>query len=705
MNTTTEPAAATALENAGTAAEAEAAATAATAPREPIASPVSGRRKIGVPIVLLLCLMGGAVGQFMLQKKWHPPAEAADDATNSAVATTPEFAPHSVLMHIDTLIRAGCYAEALAVCQASASPPTAADARSWSYREAVCLEALGRLKEAVAAYHRAEPPRGDQAAWARALLGQARCAVARGDLVTAQNLVDRVLLRSGHPDCNGTAIGDECRFVQAQLEALRLGPVRALDPLDAEAVAWPALTGQFDRYYDWLPPDTPPTGSAGPSLPNALELRPATDVPGGYEVTAHLAERPIVDLLQHVAQSLQRPLQLDASVTPTLAHEVTAVNVESLPLADFLAALTRRFGLRYHIEPQALIVQPGVTPPARATVAQAFQRLLATAPAHPLAASIQVWLGNFYSLDGCWHEAARAYQHVVEQSPTAMAEALYNLGLAELRLGLFSAARSRFINLVDHAPRTKWVDYAWWWVGRTHLDTGDITTAQKFFTTARDSRTREVISAATLGLCLCEWLKGSDHSIRAWLEETRFSTREAHGQLVAFMEALQQYRRGPSDSRRARLLQAIGECNEGRDLGPAGFFFVGQVYRELHHPEKMVLLYDRATASLRGPLAIQMTFAAAEWYFLHDKREAARSRYFAIAATDPQGLGPQAELRLAEIAFRDGEVEECLKTCRRLVHRAGVDPAEVLKLMGRAYETLRQYRQAAECFAGRVPND
>lgn len=706
MNTTLEPTP-PAVDNAWTATDAAAAAAAATSPREAVPPQASGRRKIFAPLLLLICLAGGAGGSFMLQMQLQPPAESPSDDAHPPVVAAAELSPHSALLHIDTLIRAGSYAEALALCQSSPAPTNPAEARSWAYREAVCLEALGRLKDAIAAYHRSEPPSGDQAAWARALLGQARCAITSGDLVTAQKWLDRVLLQSGHPDCLGTTIGDECRFLQTRLDALRLGPVQALDPLDAEAVAWPAMAGELDHYYDWLPPDTLPTGSAGPALPNTLEVRPAPDVPGGYEVTAHLAERPIVDLLQLVAHNLQRPLQLDPTAAASLAKEVTAVNVDALPLADFLAALTHRFGLRYQIEPDTLTVQPGAVSPTREAVTRAFQRFLTTAPAHPLAASARVWLGNLHFLDGRWHEAARAYQHVVEKSPTAAAlpEALYNLGLAELHLGLFSAARSRFINLVDHAPRTKWVDYAWWWVGRTHLDTGDFASAHKFFTTARHGRSREVSSGATLGLCWCELLHGRDNSIRTWLEETRFAPRESHAALVAFLEALLQYRSGPTDSRRQRVLRTLGECAEGRDLGPAGFFFVGQVYRELNQPEKMVVLYDRATESLRGPLAIRMMFEAAEWYFLHDKRDAARSRYFAIAATDPKGLGPQAELRLAELAFRDGAIGECLEGCRSLVNRSGVNQVEVLKLMGRAYEALRQYRRAAECFAGRVPND
>ena len=43
--------------------------------------------------------------------------------------------------------------------------------------------------------------------------------------------------------------------------------------------------------------------------------------------------------------------------------------------------------------------------------------------------------------------------------------------------------------------------------------------------------------------------------------------------------------------------------------------------------------------------------------------------------------------------------------CRAIADLSNVERSEVLALMGRAYEARRNYRHAAECFAGRVPTD
>jgi hypothetical protein len=75
----------------------------------------------------------------------------------------------------------------------------------------------------------------------------------------------------------------------------------------------------------------------------------------------------------------------------------------------------------------------------------------------------------------------------------------------------------------------------------------------------------------------------------------------------------------------------------------------------------------------------------------------------AVAALDPKGLGPRAELRLADLELRAGRAAECVKRCRALATRAGAPRADVLALMGKAYEVQKNYRAAAECYGGRVP--
>jgi tetratricopeptide (TPR) repeat protein len=154
-----------------------------------------------------------------------------------------------------------------------------------------------------------------------------------------------------------------------------------------------------------------------------------------------------------------------------------------------------------------------------------------------------------------------------------------------------------------------------------------------------------------------------------------------------------------------RVAESLKSIGEGRLLGPSGYLMAGRVYREIGWYDRSAGVYDAASAIVRGPLAMRMTFEAAERYDHIDLRNEARKRYTVVAAVDREALGTKAELRLAELAARDRRGQECVERSRALIGREGVDVAEVMALMGRGYELLKQYRQAAECFAGRIPEE
>ncbi|MBN9120338.1 MAG: tetratricopeptide repeat protein [Planctomycetes bacterium] len=376
-----------------------------------------------------------------------------------------------------------------------------------------------------------------------------------------------------------------------------------------------------------------------------------------------------------------------------------------MPLDEVLVALLGTSGVGWKLDADALGLAPAPAVHTRDAAETALRRALAAAPEHPRAQAVRVWLANFDFTTGRTREAAKGYQQLIDTAPELpeVVYAVYNIGLSELRTGELRAARSRFVDLVDRAPRSRWADYGWWWAGRTNLDTGDTAAARKAFRSALSGRTREVSSAAAMGVCVCELLDGTDERARAVLEDARVAPREAHMALWEALEDLLRFRTTPTESRRAVLLKALHGSDDARALGPGGAYLAGRVYRDLGMPDKMLALYDKATESTRGPLAMRMTFDAAAWCDLSERVGPARQRYLAVAATDPKGLGPQAELRLAAMALRAGDPDECLRRCRGLAARSGVDRSEVLALMGRGYEVKRNYRLAAECFAGRVP--
>jgi hypothetical protein len=75
-----------------------------------------------------------------------------------------------------------------------------------------------------------------------------------------------------------------------------------------------------------------------------------------------------------------------------------------------------------------------------------------------------------------------------------------------------------------------------------------------------------------------------------------------------------------------------------------------------------------------------------------------------LARSDLGRWAAESRLRLAEIALLDDRPQEALQACRKLLEdKQPVKRETVLPLMGQAYEKAGEYRQAARCFAGQLP--
>ncbi len=685
-----------------------------TAPNQstPIPASIRGRFRRAIRVSLVIaCATGGAAGSLAFQTNRNPTATTAkpDEPVSPGIAPpngepVPNLVGAPFAARIDTLIRAGCYADALAACREAPRTTFGADECPLAYREALSLEGLGKWKDADAAFKKAE---GDTnaGAWARAILGRARCAVAQDSFPAAWVFLNRVLLRTGHPECRGTKVYEEALSIRARLAVLEAGAVPALGPLNADALAWPSLRVSADQYLDWLPTDSATGSPASGAVGEVVEVHHNVESHGTPEVTVRLSSRPAIDVLRAVAAAAGLEIRADNNASTFLTATVGPVEVERLPLGELLGSLTERDGIAWTIQSGTLQLThaPRVTEPD--ATADLLRRVLAIAPEHPATAATRVTLANLDAHAGRIRSAARGYKQVIEirSSRPEATHAAYNLGLLELKEGNRASARSRFLEVIDRAPGTHWADLGWCWVARTHLDGGDTVSARSAYRTALNGNTKEALSAAALGVCTCDLLDGSDESARSLLRDTRLSVRESHAMLGTFYESLLRYRGAPTESRRELLLTAIEGSNHGRAFGPAGVYFVGRVYAELGLAQQMCDLYDTAINDARGPFALRMTFTAAARYDHLDMRKQARTRYAALAAADPDTFGAQSELRLAALDAREGNGAEAVRRCRSLLNRAGVERTEVLAVMGHGYELQKKFGHAAECFAGRVP--
>jgi tetratricopeptide (TPR) repeat protein len=555
-------------------------------------------------------------------------------------------------------------------------------------------------------------------------------------------------LRSGDPSCQGQQILGECLFLLGRAEVQTLPPPPPLDPFDITAIAWPPLDGGLDRYLDWLPAEPPPTahheakthptpdtahheakdhpapdtahheakGQPNPDTAHHEAKDQPTTPESGWlapffhrdSVRLKQAEWPITHQLRAIGTSVGMKVKIEPKAEEKLAAISMAIDLERAPLSAVLTSLTRKYGFSWRIADGVIAIEPAGHPNETAQRELALQMLrqgLAFAPEHPRARAARINAANLDLGAGRRRKAAVEYRQFLEIEPHAAESvyATYNLGLIELSNENWPVAQARFLDTIDRGPESKWADLGWWWLGRTQLDTGDTTAARKPFQIAREAKTRVVAAAAELGTAACALLEGEDEEVREILRSHRVNNRESHAAMADFFESLLRYRNSPSETRGKRVADALLAIGEGRLLGPAGFLLAGQAYREIGRYDRAAGLYDAAVELVRGPLAVRMTFEAAERYDQLDLRVEARKRYTVVAAVDQETWGLKAELRLADLAIRDRHGEECIRRCRALIGRKGIDSAEVLALMGRGYEFLKQYRLAAECFAGRVP--
>jgi tetratricopeptide (TPR) repeat protein len=342
----------------------------------------------------------------------------------------------------DILLRAGRYAAALDVLKAAPVAPGAGAAVA--YREGLCLEALGRTGEADAAYRRAEEETGAVATRTPARLGRARCAAVAGDRDAARRTLDAVVLQSGHPDCRGRHVLEECLYVRAGLEAATLAPAPPPAAFALDAPARVPLAGGWAEYLDWLPVTPLPAAPPVPGTPaGRIEVRREGD---DTRVTARATDRPPAQFLRDLAAAAGLTARIPDAAG--LDAGPVSVEVEDAPLPEVLTALAGRAGWR--IDGGVLAVS-AAGPPAPVG---ALRLALTAAPAHPTALAARLALANLDFAAGRWREAGPEYQRILDAHRTSgvTVPAAYNLGLVELRGGRPAAARKCFLDVADRDP-------------------------------------------------------------------------------------------------------------------------------------------------------------------------------------------------------------------------------------------------------------
>ncbi|MBA2226579.1 MAG: tetratricopeptide repeat protein [Thermogemmata sp.] len=568
------------------------------------------------------------------------------------------------------------------------------------WRKGLALEGLGRWDEAEKLYDEWEGKvDGDLQAWMR--LGKVRCRMAKGDWEEARRWRAKVLLRSGEGD---RRVVEECLILRAQEWYQRQGQPDPLDPLTEGQWAWPTSRPVHERLCEWYlhhPGRTAhKSGTVRWPWGFARVEMALRDEVAELMLTARWGEATVGEQLRRLCATLGWELRGDPDTLSRLETVRTVVEVNSVPLGEVLSALADCAGLHWRREEWRCFVQRKETRDEAAVLWRAWF----WGGEHPWTDAVGLLLAQEYRdiAEGEW--SRRLYRHVLERgTPEVQRLALYNWAVLEWEQGRYAAARARWYDLLDSAPGTLWASRAHWWLGRVALENGDLTAAEHHWQAVLRDQNAEWQSAALLGLAFVALLREDMHQVQRLFQHQRLPGREPYVAWADLLEGWGHYRRHPTPSRAETVANALERVAEASAFGAAGRFWAGQVWYALGQPDHMIRCYENQALRGRNPWVLRMWNAVADHYHRLGLIAQSRQRDLALLAVDPDGWGQRAALRLAEAAWQQGQVEECIHYAQRLRRAAPELQRSALLLLGRAYERANRHRQAAECFAGRWP--
>jgi tetratricopeptide (TPR) repeat protein len=304
------------------------------------------------------------------------------------------------------------------------------------------------------------------------------------------------------------------------------------------------------------------------------------------------------------------------------------------------------------------------------------------------------------------------YQRLVSEhpfSPVAV-EGFYNLGLTHLRRGRLREARAAFYQVIDRAPGHEMTALAYLRIGRSHLEADEPAEAlpplRRALGIAAGSSTEP---AAAVTLAATWLLTGKAAEAGSLIYDTRhLFGDDPYARCASFLAALARFRLAKEPNRAQReasdLLATLLLLDDPSAVRPVGELLMGQAYQELGLGERMALVYERALPGSRGPLAARLAYTLGDYYFAREEYTPATRRLTPLAPSAYDPWASLAQQRLAEIALARHKPQECLDWCWQLLREGRQsDQADTLRVMGRAFDRLGEYRQAARCYGGEWP--
>ncbi|MGB6043877.1 MAG: hypothetical protein WBF93_12030, partial [Pirellulales bacterium] len=291
-------------------------------------------------------------------------------------------------------------------------------------------------------------------------------------------------------------------------------------------------------------------------------------------------------------------------------------------------------------------------------------------------------------------------------------EASFNEAKAHLLLGDLNGSRIAFLEVVDALQGHPLEPAAYLYIGRLDLDSGKPRVASTALKRALSLSTQKEIrqvAAVTLASAYLLWEKphaanGVLMEHHAILDNSPYAATAAFLSALARFNALDDLQRNEVTGR--NLIVTATHTDAKTFFGMHGFLLLGQAYQSLGYVDHMAKVYTEALElDIHGEPRDRLLVRLAEYEI--DRGDRARFDRL-IQEVVESGHGPwprRAQFRIAAAALADGQDEQCLAVCRKLLNdgQPSDEDADILELMGRVYERRSDHYNAALCFSGMKP--
>ena len=596
---------------------------------------------------------------------------------------------------------------------------------SFFYRVGLCAEALQSYPEALHNFNIASQG-SDPETEIAAELGIARVNYRNGELSKSSQLLSSLAAKSATPQYTSSLAGRDVDYMMGLVRTHLWMQEEERDLRDRAHILSSTIEPEMAHLLQLVPREGNQIVHVpvGDDVRFGVELHGKSRTPRSTLLSVGYPNQPGIGLIDLLSSATGWKFQPSEPAVEVLSAKRINVHLRDKTAAELLWLVLEPVGLSWSFENDTVVID---RPEAfdRMSLKQLLQQrtrdlllnAITESPSHKLAPYAYLALGNLSMIEGRFDAAATFYNELGEKHENHEMHYLASYNLAKLSLirNQKKEASRGFYRVVDMGPSASLIALSYMFLGRISMEQNDLAEAKKEFSrclvSARDPDVEATAAATLASAYLLDDEPGSAEAANAILMDHREPLgREDYLTRAIFLSSLTRFRTAirPSEIQRRRreLTSAVMRVEPETFFGDFGFLLVADAFREIGvHSEVHRICQQGLSKRLTPAVRDELLFRMAESYKEEGQAMLAQNALLELAAGGSTVWKPAALIELAHLLFDNSEYASCVRHCHWALENdfSENETALLLRILGRAYESIGDHRNASECFAGFLP--